>query len=444
MGGNDIVEKENSIKKEAIPTIAVIGLGYVGLPLALLFVKKGFQVMGIDLDRKKIETLRKGSSYIPDIQDTAIQLAVSSNRFTQTDDYDAIGSADAIILCVPTPLSDDHTPDLSCLVIAGEEIGQRVKPGQVIILESSTYPGTTTEVLKPLLEKSKLTVGRDIFLGFSPERVDPGNKQYSIEQITKIISGITKECCGKVYDLYSQVFEKVIAVSSTEAAELTKLLENSYRFINISFINEMAIICDQLKINVWEIIEAATTKPFGFTAFYPGPGIGGHCIPIDPIYLQWKTKQYGLDTMFIDLSNKINKRMPAYIVEQVQSALTPKKKIGDSKILIYGAAYKKDINDVRESSATEIIHLLKKLGADVVYHDPYAPSLFIKDEQMNSVELSKSTLQKADCVLILTDHSCIPTQQILDHAPLIYDTRNVTRGMKGNAKVIHLGGGSSA
>ncbi|WP_338119941.1 nucleotide sugar dehydrogenase [Paenibacillus thalictri] len=433
------MEQEHSDTSE-FPTVAVVGLGYVGLPLSLLFARKGFQVIGIDLDRSKIETLRKGRSYIPDIPDDAVQSVLNSARFTQTDNYDAIDHADTIILCVPTPLSAAHTPDLQFLKLAGEEIGRRVKPGQIIVLESSTYPGTTTEILMPLLEQTGLSVGNDIFLGFSPERVDPGNKQYSIEQITKIVSGVTSACKNKIYEVYSRAFDKVITVSSTEAAEMTKLLENCYRFVNISLINEMAMICDRLDIDVWEIIEAAATKPFGFSAFYPGPGVGGHCIPVDPIYLQWKMKQYGMDAMFIELSNNINQMMPSYIVQQIQSALAPDKPMKDANILVYGAAYKKDINDARETSASEIIYLFKKLGAHVVYHDPYVPSLLVKEERMIGVELSEAALQRADCVLILTDHSCIPMQQIMDHARLIYDTRNVTKGMKGKAKVIRLGG----
>lgn len=422
-------------------TIAVIGLGYVGLPLALSMVNKGFHVVGIDLDHRKIELLQKGCSYIPDIKDFVIQSAVASHRFTTTGEYDAIECADTIIICVPTPLTVYHTPDLSYLTKAGKAISYRIKTGQLVILESSTYPGTTKEVLQPILEESMLKVGNDIFLGFSPERIDPGNKHYTIDTIPKVISGITQECVRRVHDLYSQIFDNVVAVSSTETAELTKLLENSYRFINISFINEFAMLCDAMNINVWEVIEAASSKPYGYSAFYPGPGVGGHCIPVDPLYLQWKAKQFGFDSRFIELSNEVNHRIPTYIVQQIKSLLAPFKTLRDSNILIYGVAYKRNISDVRESSALQLMELLLFEGVHLSYHDPFVPSVWIGGHQMNSVEMTDEILQNNDCVVIATDHSCIPLLQIIEHSSLVFDTRNATQGMKGKAKVYRLGGG---
>ncbi|QDS37004.1 nucleotide sugar dehydrogenase [Brevibacillus brevis] len=432
-------EQSNAASKKA--TVAVIGLGYVGLPLALSFVNKGFEVIGIDLDLQKIKKLEQGISYFPDIHDSVIRSAVSSQRFTVTDNYNGIKSAEIILLCIPTPLTSYGTPDLNCLTQAAQEISQRIKVGQLIILESSTYPGTTKEVLQPILEKSGLNVENDFFLGYSPERIDPGNNQYSIEGITKVVSGVSETCSRKVYDFYSQVFSQVIVVSSTEVAELTKLVENSYRFINISFVNELAIICDSLNINVWEIIDAASTKPFGFSAFYPGPGIGGHCIPVDPLYLNWKIKQYGLDSHFIDISNEINHKIPKYIVEQIKYRLAPYRPIKQADILLYGVAYKQNVGDVRGSSALEIIKLLQYEGANVSYHDPFVPYVQIDDLKLNSVELTDELLQKSDCTVVITDHAHIPLQRILEHASLVFDTRNATKGMEGKASVYRFGGG---
>ncbi|KQL46858.1 UDP-N-acetyl-D-glucosamine dehydrogenase [Brevibacillus choshinensis] len=432
-------EKSNAASKKEI--VAVIGLGYVGLPLALSFVKKGFEVIGIDLDQQKIKQLQQGLSYFPDIHDSVVRSAVTSQRLIVTDNYNGLKSAETIILCIPTPLTPYDTPDLSCLTQAAQEMSRRIMTGQLIILESSTYPGTTKEVLLPILEKSGLKVGKDIYLGYSPERIDPGNSQYSIEEINKVVSGVTETCSRKVYDLYSQVFSQVITVSSTEAAELTKLVENSYRFINISFVNELAIICDSLNINVWEIIDAASTKPFGFSAFYPGPGIGGHCIPVDPLYLNWKIKKYGLDSYFIDISNKINHKIPKYIVEQIKYRLAPHRPIKHSDILLYGVAYKQNVGDVRGSSALEIMKLLQYEGANVSYHDPFVPYVQIDELKLSSVELTDELLQKSDCIVIITDHANIPLQRILEHASLVFDTRNATKGMEGKASVYRLGGG---
>lgn len=423
-------------------TVAIVGLGYVGLPLALLFAQKGFHVMGIDLDRQKIDKLNRGKSYINEVHDLDIQAAIGAKRFTPSDQYSVMDEAEAIIVCVPTPLTSYGTPDLSFLTQAAMEISSRLKKGQLVILESSTYPGTTREVLLPILSKSKLKLGTDYYAAYSPERVDPGNKIYRVENIPKVVSGITPGCLNRVEELYRQLFIQVHPVSSTDAAEMTKLLENSYRLINISFINELAKICDVLNLNLWEIIDAANTKPFGFKAFYPGPGIGGHCIPIDPSYLAWKIKQFGIKSDFIQISNAINHSMPLYIAQQLKRHLAPKPLTG-TNILVYGAAYKPDIADYRESASIELIQMLQIEGAKVLYHDPYIPSLQVGENKLESVKLTKETLKKMDCVVIATDHASLPLSFLLNHAPFIYDTRNVTKGVTGKAKIVRLGGGSS-
>lgn len=421
-------------------TVAIVGLGYVGLPLALLLVQKGFHVLGVDLDRRKVEWLNAGKSYINEINDREIETAITSKQLTVYADYSVIHGAEAIVICVPTPLTAHGTPDLSYLTQAAKQISSRLKKQQLVILESSTYPGTTEEVLLPLLSQSGLQVGKDYYVAYSPERVDPGNKQYKVEDIPKVISGITPSCLERVKELYSQLFMQVHPVSSTGTAEMTKILENAYRLINISFINEMAVMCDLLQLNVWEIIEAANTKPFGYKAFYPGPGIGGHCIPVDPSYLAWKLEQYGTTSKFIGISNSINLGMPHYVTQQLKRYLAPKL-LSNVKIIVYGAAYKPDVADYRESASIELIHLLKLAGADVNYHDPYVPSLQIGEHKLESIELNEDILENTDCVVIATDHSSLPLKLLLEHAPLIYDTRNVTKGFVGKAKIVKLGGG---
>lgn len=429
----------NKIKNDItqLKKIGVIGLGYVGLPLALLFVKKGFEVVGIDIDQNKIGKLKKATSYIPDVDDHELEEATLSGRFSASSNYQSVESLDVIIICVPTPLTSTHTPDLSYLYGVGKLLVPYLKKGQLVILESSTYPGTTRKELLPVLEKSGLQVGLDFFLAYSPERIDPGNKVFSVEQIPKIISGVSEKCRDNIYNLYSQIYDQVVIVSSPEAAELTKLLENTFRFINISFINEFAMLCDKLHLNAWEIIEAANTKPYGFTAFYPGPGIGGHCIPIDPIYLLWTAKQHGTNSKFIELSDQLNQYIVFYIVNQI-TKLFPHK---NSRVLIYGAAYKKNIDDARESAIFPIIRILEKSNVHVSYHDPFIPEITVDGKKMKSIPLTETQLQEVDCILILTDHSQIPIQKILDHANLVYDTRNVTNNLSGKAKVIRLGGG---
>lgn len=429
-------------KEKDSTRIGVIGLGYVGLPLALLFVKKGFSVVGIEIEKDKVRKLRTESvSYIHDISDEEIKQANETGRFQVTADYAAILGLDALVICVPTPLTPYHTPDLSYLQTVAYTLIHWLRKDQLVVVESSTYPGTTRELLQPLLEKSGLQAGKDFYLAFSPERIDPGNQDFSLEQITKVVGGVTEECLRRVYELYSQVFDHVMKVSSPEVAELSKLLENTYRFVNIGLMNELALLCDTMKIDLWEVIEAAKTKPYGFQPFYPGPGIGGHCIPVDPLYLQWKAKQYQLHSDFIQLSHRLNQMMPMYIVNQLKDHLTRNGSLVGCKILVYGVTYKKNINDTRESAALSIIHLLQHQGAEVIYHDPYVPELKLDDCTLKSVELTDEVLRQVEGVVILTEHSQIPIEKILDHAKFVYDARNATNGYAGKAKVVRLGGG---
>ncbi|MDO7907628.1 nucleotide sugar dehydrogenase [Paenibacillus sp. JX-17] len=419
-------------------TVAVVGLGYVGLPLAILFAGKGYKVIGIDLDDRKLEVLAEGRSYIKDIPDERVKRAVEKQKFTSTKDMGRLRDADAVMICVPTPLDQNHEPDLTYLMQAAVSIRDHLHPGQMIVLESSTYPGTTREVLKPMLEQSGLVVGSDIFVGYSPERVDPGNRSYPLEGIPKVISGITEECATVIEELYKTVFQNVVRVSSTDAAEMTKLLENTYRFVNISFINEMAQLCSSMGIDVWEVIEAARSKPFGFSAFFPSPGVGGHCIPVDPLYLQWRSKQFGMSSSFIAVSSEVNQQMPAFIVERVKEALSLESLSGVN-ILVAGVAFKANIDDVRESSSITMISLLRQEGARVAYHDPYVSEITVQGEELTSTRIDEIEQGLYDCAIIAVNHDDLPLQQILDQVPLVYDTRNALKGLSGKARVIRLG-----
>jgi len=426
----------------SIGSIAVIGLGYVGLPLALLFAKKGFHVYGIDIDENKINCLLNGRSYIPDIADRIVSASLSSQSFEPVAEIKHASKADAVIICVPTPLTEQGTPDLSFLQKSAEMLGPHMRKDQLIVLESSTYPGTTREVLKPCLEQSAgMTAGTDFYIGYSPERIDPGNTQYDLEHIPKVVSGLTEDCVRKTFELYSSIFDGVVKVSSPEIAEMTKLLENSHRLINISFMIELAILCDEMKIDLWEVINAAATKPYGFTPFHPGPGIGGHCIPVDPLYLQWKAQSYGKTSRFIQLSDEVNKSVTQYIVNRVISTLKTRGITADLHILIYGVAYKKDVNDVRESPALELIKQFNEIGVHVTYHDPYIPEVKGHGVRLTSVELTDEALRSASCVLILTDHSAIPIERIVELAPFVFDTRNVTAGRNVLNNVARFGAG---
>lgn len=425
-------------------TIAIVGLGFVGLALAMLFVRKGFKVIGIEVDAEKVDLLCKGISYLPDLRHKTIQAAVLRGNLVPTTDYAHLRLAESVIICVPTPATPQHVPDLSFLIEAGTAVSKHLRRNQLIILESSTYPGTTREILLPLLEQSKLKAGKHFYLGYSPERIDPGNNRIPLARIPKVVSGLTPECVRRIQELYQHVFTELVTVSSPESAEFAKLLENSYRLINISFINEIAIVCDRMKLDVWEVIEAAGTKPYGFMPFYPGPGAGGHCIPVDPLYLSWRAKQYNADSRLIDMAVQINNNMPRYIVEQLHRLIPlfhQGKQLKETNILLYGMAYKRNTGDVRESAALELFRCLREAGAAVRYHDPYIPMIRIGPNSVHSTELNRESVCQADCVVIATDHSELPLQFIADCAPFIYDTRNMTKGLKGKAKIVRLGEG---
>ena len=417
--------------------IAVIGLGYVGLPLAAAFARKGFPVVGIDVDSKKVESLSRGKSYIDDVPSEELR---SLPDFTATTDFGALSEADAAIICVPTPLNKTRDPDIRFVMAAGQEVAKYVHPGMLVVLESTTYPGTTEEMLLPMVSHDgKLRVGEDFFLAFSPERIDPGNPVYHVENTPKVVGGVTPACLEVASALYGSVVEHVVPVSSPAAAEMTKLLENTFRAVNIALVNEVALMCDKLGLNVWEVIEAAATKPYGFMKFTPGPGIGGHCIPLDPHYLAWKLKTLNYNARFIQLASEINADMPRYVVGKVTDALNDERKpVNGSRILVLGVAYKKDIGDVRESPALDIIRLLQGKGADVVYNDPHVPELELDGEPLRSIELTEEALRWSDCAVIVTDHSDYDWDWILQHAGLVVDTRNATAGVGGRARVVEL------
>ncbi|QQE72666.1 nucleotide sugar dehydrogenase [Brevibacillus composti] len=412
-------------KEKAAPVVAIIGLGYVGLPLAMLFASKRVSVIGIDVDTKKVEMLHSGRSYLTDIHDREIRSLFETGCFEATHDFAEVRFAQAIILCVPTPLRDHSYPDLSYVQAAAKSLVPYLHNGQLIVLESSTFPGTTEEVLLPIFARSGLLAGKDFFLGYSPERIDPGNKAFSLEEIPKVISGISPACLEKVKEIYGLAFQHLVPVSSPKAAEMTKLLENSQRFVNISFMNEFAMICAEMGIDVWEVIEAAKTKPYGFTAYYPGPGIGGHCIPVDPLYLQWKAKHYDQETRFIQLAKAINDQMPDYIISRILKLLGSEKPLTQQQILLIGLTYKKDVNDVRESTALAILEKLDSMELNVAYHDPLVPELRVNGREIGSTPLSPTGLSTYDCVVLLTDHTGLPYEMIGDHARLLFDTRRV-------------------
>jgi UDP-N-acetyl-D-glucosamine dehydrogenase len=417
--------------------VGIIGLGYVGLPLGVEFAHAGFKVTGIDVSASKAERLNAGDSYVLDVPATALAPLVSEGRMKATCDFSAVAELDTINICVPTPLRKTKDPDMSYIDAACREIAQYLHPGMLIILESTTYPGTTDEFVLPVLEKSGLRVGEDFFLCFSPERVDPGNPKYQTINIPKVVGGITPACTELGSLFYSQALETVVPVSSTKVAEMVKLLENTFRMINIGLVNELALMCDRMDINVWEIIDAAATKPFGFMPFYPGPGLGGHCIPIDPFYLSWKTRQAGFEARFIELAGYINSQMPHFVVDKVQNALNDRAKpLQGSHIHIMGVAYKRDIDDLRESPALDIIHLFRRRGARVTYSDPHIGRLAVDGQEL-SAEPPEAAAPAADCVVIITNHSAFDYPALVDNAQLIVDTRNALRGMA-SPKIVRL------
>ena len=433
----------NKIKnKEA--RIGVIGLGYVGLPLAVEFAKTGFNVTGIEVDNKKIAAINNGDNYISDIDDSLFLDLVNKKRLQATNDTSIIAKLDAISICVPTPLSKVNEPDVSYIIDAVNAIKTYLHKNLLIILESTTYPGTTREVILSTMEESGLIVGEDYFLCFSPERIDPGNKNYTISNTPKIIGGVTTECTTAGNLLYNQIVKDVVSVSTPETAEMVKLLENTFRSINIGLANEVAIMCEKLGIDVWEVIEAANTKPYGFMKFTPGPGLGGHCIPIDPLYLSWKMKNLNYNPKFIDLASKINSSMPEHVIETLIEALeTNQKKLENSKILLVGMAYKKDIDDIRESPSLDILFLLNKHKSKVEYFDPYISNFVFNKREFTSLNgINSNILEKFDAVIILTDHSNIDYELVKNHSSLIVDTRNVYP-LNNDIHIYRLGVGKS-
>jgi UDP-N-acetyl-D-glucosamine dehydrogenase len=410
----------------------VVGLGYVGLPLAVEFARAGYTVVGIDLSMPKVEAVNAGRSYIPDVHTTDVAQCVSAGRLSATADFAEVATLDTINICVPTPLRKTKDPDMSYVVSAVEGIAAHLQPGTLVILESTTYPGTTVEVVQPILERGGLRAGIDFHLAFSPERVDPGNEKFNTRNVPKVVGGLTPACSTLARELYSAAIDTVIPVSSPTVAEMVKLLENTFRAVNIGMVNELALMCDRMGIDVWEVVDAAKTKPFGFMPFYPGPGLGGHCIPVDPFYLSWKAKQFGFDARFIELAGHVNGAMPHFVVEKVRDALnTQRKAVNGSTVLIAGITYKRDIDDMRESPALDVMHLLRDLGARVVYADPWVPELSAEawpgGTTERSVDLDTASLSAADCVVILTDHRSFDYDLIVKAAPLVVDTRNATR-----------------
>ena len=423
--------------KDRTARVGIIGLGYVGLPLAVEFAKNGFSVTGFDVVESKVAKLNAGESHVQDVPAEVVHGIVEAKRFRATGDFSAIANLDIIIIAVPTPLRKTKDPDMSYIVSACQEIAKYFGPGKLVILESTTYPGTTDELLLPMLEGPSLKVGEDFFLCFSPERVDPGNPKYQTANIPKVVGGITPACTRMGALFYSQALERVIPVSSTRVAEMVKLLENTFRMINIGLVNEMALMCDRMGINVWEVIDAAATKPFGFMPFYPGPGLGGHCIPIDPFYLSWKTKQAGIEARFIELAGYINGQMPQFVVDKIQNALNDHAKpLKGSHVHVLGVAYKKDIDDVRESPALDIILLLERRGARVTYSDPFVSTIRLDGHKLSSGD-ANAMAAEADCVVVVTDHTAFDYPVIAQNARLIVDTRNALKNYP-SAKVVRL------
>lgn len=422
-------------------TVGIIGLGYVGLPLLIRFGEAGFPLLGFDVDSRKIDALLHGKSYIKHIPIEPINRFLEEKRLDVTMSFDRLSEADCVLICVPTPLTEKMEPDLRYVLTTTETVARHLRPQQLIVLESTTYPGTTDELMLPKLQQGGLKVGEDFYLAFSPEREDPGNKSFHTGNIPKVVGGITPKCLERAKALYEFAVSRVIPVSSTRVAELTKLLENIYRSVNIALVNELKVLTQRMGIDIWEVIEAASSKPFGFTPFYPGPGLGGHCIPIDPFYLSWKAREYDFTTRFIHLAGEVNVSMPYHVLEQTTEALNKARKcLNGSKILVLGVAYKKDIDDDRESPSYTIMEQLLERGAEVFYNDPHIPRLKPGRKhqfRLESLELTEETLQQMDAVMILTDHSSYDYAWIAKHAPLLIDTRNATKDVKeGREKIV--------
>jgi UDP-N-acetyl-D-glucosamine dehydrogenase len=420
--------------------VGVVGLGYVGLPLAVEFAEAGFTVIGIDVSVEKVTQLNAGHSYIPDVPTAQLAPLVASGKFRAVTDYAALAEVDAVSICVPTPLRKTKDPDMSYVIQAVEQVTRYAHPGMLIVLESTTYPGTTEELIEPTLRNAGFVIGGDIFVAFSPERIDPANPRYNVRNTPKVVGGVTEACTQAAAALYAPAVDHVVSVSSPTTAEMVKLLENTFRAVNIGLVNEIALMCDKLGINVWEVIEAAKTKPFGFMPFYPGPGLGGHCIPIDPLYLSWKLKTLNYTARFIELASEINASMPTYVVSKIADALNDdSKSIRGSKVVVLGVAYKRDVDDVRESPALDVVHLLREKGAQVSYHDPHVPSFRLEDNtRLESTAYSSDLIANADCVVIITDHKAIDWNDVMANASLVVDSRNATAGLASKARVVGL------
>ncbi|MFU8890278.1 MAG: nucleotide sugar dehydrogenase [Anaerosomatales bacterium] len=418
--------------------LGVVGLGYVGLPLAAEMATAGFRVLGFDVVGEKIDALNAGTSYIADVPSGRIAPLVESGLLTATDDFARVAECDAIQICVPTPLDDHRAPDTSYMEAAARAIAPHLKAGALVTLESTTYPGTTEEVIQPILEAGGLRVGEDLFLAFSPERVDPGNPTHDTKNTPKVVGGVTPECTRRAVALYERFIDTVVPVSSTRAAEMTKLLENIFRSVNIALVNELLRLSERMDINLWEVIDAAKTKPFGFMPFYPGPGLGGHCIPIDPFYLAWKAREYDFHTEFIELSGKINEDMPYYVVRRLMDALNVQRRaLAGSRILVLGVAYKRNIDDVRESPALKVTELLRREGAEVVYHDPFVEGFAVNGVPVPAVELTAGEISSADAILLITDHGGVDYAAVAAEARLVLDTRNVMQPHDGE-RIVRL------
>jgi UDP-N-acetyl-D-glucosamine dehydrogenase len=420
--------------------IGIVGLGYVGLPLAVEFAEAGFAVIGLDVSPPKVEQLNSGESYIPDIPTERLKKIVDDGLFHATTSYADMASADAVSICVPTPLRKTKDPDMSFIIDSVNNLAEVVHPGMLIVLESTTYPGTTEEIVVSKLAEKGFKVGEDVFVAFSPERIDPGNPTYGVRNTPKVVGGVTPACTEVVAALYGTAVDKIVPVSSPTVAEMVKLLENTFRAVNIGLVNEMALMCDKLGVDVWEVIRAASSKPFGFMPFYPGPGLGGHCIPVDPHYLSWKLKTLNYNARFIELASEINTAMPLYVMGKITDALNDDgKAVRGSRVVVLGVAFKKNIDDVRESPALDVIGLLREKGADVVYHDPYVPRIRLHDDlMMDNTPYSDALLEEADAVVIVTDHSVFDWGHIAAHSKLIVDTRNAINGHNGGARVVSL------
>lgn len=424
-------------RREAV--VGVVGLGYVGLPLAVLQARTGFRVVGIDEVRDKVERVNRGENYIADVEDAELREAVGAGRLTATTDFEALRQCDVVLLCVPTPLTRNKEPDLSAILKVTRELAARVHPGLLVVLESTTYPGTTEEVLLPMLTAGGLKVGQELFLAFSPERVDPGNRAFKTHNTFKLVGGVTPACLKIAQAFYEQSIVRMHPVSSPRVAEMTKVFENVFRSVNIALVNELAVLCDRMGLNVYEVIDAAATKNFGFMPFYPGPGVGGHCIPLDPYYLAWKSKEYDLHTRFIELAGEINENMPYYVVAKLQRLLNQRGRcLNGAKILVLGVTYKADVADPRETPARKVMELLQREGVSLAYADPYTPGMDIEARSYAAVEVTAERLAQCDCALILTAHSAFDYETIVRHAPLVYDTRHATKAVRGKRDHVAL------